>query len=344
MARISQLTELTRVRFLLFVREPEAVFWVFVFPIVLALVLGIAFQSGDVKPSPVGVVRGTLSSAQWDSLRAHTDLDLREFATSELAMSKLRAGAVDLVLDLEDGHRVLHSDPRRTEGELARYRVQQAMVPAGKIHAPLKRVPMTESGSRYIDFLLPGLLGMNLMSTGIWGTGFAIVDMRQKKFLRLLRITPMQRTKFLLAQMLFRMIFLLVEMSVILAFGVFLLGVPMRGDLFSLAVFGLLGGLTFTGIGLLVASRATTTEGVSGLMNFVMMPMWLGSGVFFSYERFPEFLHPLLRLIPLTALNDGLRAIMIEGQSLMTLAPELLVQTAWMVVAYLVALRLFRWQ
>jgi ABC-type multidrug transport system permease subunit len=344
MARPSQLVELTRTRFLLFIREPEAIFWVFVFPIVLAVVLGLAFHSGNVKPSPVGVVRGAIGTAVLDSLSSAGDLDVRTFPTTKAALAKLRVGAIDLVVERVDGELVLRSDPRRTEGELARLRVQGVWSTGGQLSPSARSEPMTQAGSRYIDFLLPGLLGMNLMSTGIWGTGFAIVDMRQKKLLRLLRVTPMRRTRFLLAQMLSRILFLLAEVGVILAFGVFLLGVPMRGDLFSLLALCLFGGVTFSGLGLWVASRATTIEGVSGLMNFVMMPMWLGSGVFFSYERFPEFLHPVLRLIPLTALNDALRAIMIEGQSLWTLTPELLVQAVWMAVAYFAALRMFRWQ
>lgn len=346
----SQLRELTRMRVLLFLREPEAVFWVFVFPIVLALVLGLAFQSQGVEPSPIGVLEGALTTDRLDSLRTVETLDVHLYVDDSVAARKLRAGAVDLLARREGGELTLELDPRRSEAELARLRLEEALARmetagsgAARLRAP-RRKAVTESGARYIDFLLPGLLGMNLMGTGIWGTGFALVDMRQKKLLRLLRATPMARPQFLLAQTLSRFLFLVAEVAVIVLFGVLALGVPFRGDLLSFSVMCVVGAFCFSGLGLWIASRATTIEGVSGLMNFVMIPMWLGSGTFFSYERFPEALHPLLRLLPLTALNDGLRAIMIEGESLLTLAPEVLIQVGWMGLAFLVALRTFRWQ
>jgi ABC-type multidrug transport system permease subunit len=202
---------------------------------------------------------------------------------------------------------------------------------------------VTEHGSRYIDFLIPGLLGMNLMGTGIWGTGFAIVDMRQKKLLKRLLVTPMKRTNFLFAQMLSRFLFLVFEVAVITVFGVWALGVPFRGSFLAFAFVCTLGALCFAGIGLLVASRSQTVEGVSGLMNFVMLPMWLLSGVFFSYENFPAVFHPLIRLLPLTALNDGLRGIMLEGEAATALLVETGVLLVWTVGGFLVSLRVFRW-
>jgi ABC-2 type transport system permease protein len=105
----------------------------------------------------------------------------------------------------------------------------------------------------------------------------------------------------------------------------------------------LLGAIGFAGLGLLAASRVKTIEGVSGMLNLIMMPMWLGSGVFFSYERFPEVTWPLLRALPLTALNDGLRATMIDGASLVEVLPEFWILAAWTVVPFLVALKIFRW-
>lgn len=347
MARFAELRQLTHVRLLLFLREPEAVFWVFIFPVVLALVLGLAFKGRGQDPSAVGVVEGTLPAAWIASLDEAEGVRLVRFADRDEAARKLRAGAVSALLTLrDDGSLQVRFDPTRPEGETARLRVEELVQRAEGRADPVNVLhePVTETGARYIDFLLPGLLGMNLMSTGMWGTGFSLVDWRQKKLLKLFMATPMRRPNFLISQMLSRLLFLVAEVGVICAFGVFALGVPMRGDLFSFSLLCVLGAVCFSGLGLLVASRATTLEGVSGWMNFVMMPMWLLSGVFFSYERYPEFLLPYLRLLPLTALNDALRAVMLEGAGIWDLTSPTLVLVVSTLLTFAVALRIFRWR
>lgn len=347
MPRLEELRQLTYVRLVLFLREPEAVFWVFVFPVVLALVLGLAFKGRGQEPSPVGVVEGSVPSQWVDALVGSENVDLQRFADPEEATRKLRSGAIAALLAQEsDGTLRVRFDPARPEGETARLRIEDAVqrTEGRRDVVSVLREPVTETGARYIDFLLPGLLGMNLMGTGMWGTGFALVDWRQKKLLKLFMATPMRRPNFLLAQMFSRLLFLVAEVGVILAFGIWVLGVPMRGDLGSFMAVCVLGALCFSGIGLLVASRATTLEGVSGIMNFVMMPMWLLSGVFFSYERYPEFLWPLIRLLPLTALNDALRALMLEGTGLWTSREPVLVLAVTTVLAFAIAVRVFRWR
>jgi ABC-type multidrug transport system permease subunit len=237
-------------------------------------------------------------------------------------------------------------DPGRAEAATARVRVQRVLALAENPDAepPLDLEPVTETGSRYVDFLFPGLLGMNLMGTGMWGIGFAIADVRRRKFLKRLLVTPMRRSSFFLSFMLSRLVFLFMEMVVLAGFGRWILGVPFEGSLIAFSIVALLGALTFAGLGILVASRVRTIEGVSGLMNFVMMPMWLASGVFFSYERFPEATHPFIRLLPLTGLNDALRGVMIDGESLFRLWPELALMVGWCVLTFVVALRIFRWE
>lgn len=345
MSRGGQLYQLTRTRLLLFVREPEAMFWVFLFPVVLALVLSFAFKSRGVDTVRVGVVDGEVAEAWAEALDEAEAIDLVRYPGREEAERKLRSGAIAALIE-GDQTVTLRYDPTRPEGETARLRVNDAVQKAaGRVDlVPVVSDVMTERGSRYIDFLIPGLLGMNLMGTGIWGTGFAIVDMRQKKLLKRLMVTPMKRTNFLLAQMLSRFVFLVLEVVVITAFGVWVLGVPFRGSLLLFSLLCALGALCFSGMGLLVASRSQTVEGVSGLMNFVMMPMWLLSGVFFSYENFPEVFHPFIRLLPLTALNDGLRGLMLEGESVLELWPEIAVQTVWSGLTFILALKIFRWR
>lgn len=344
MGEMRQLVELTRGRMRLFWREPEAVFWVFVFPVVLALVLGLAFQGRGEDPSVVGVLGADADLVA--TLGQDPMIEVRAFEDEASAAGRLRSGAIAVLVDARSGAPVLRFDPARQESAAARLRVEDVLQrAAGRADVlEIRTEEVRERGGRYIDFLLPGLLGMNLMGTSIWGTGFGVVDWRQKKLLRLFMVTPMRRSWFLLAQILSRGVFLLAEVVVIGCFGVFVLKVPFRGDPVSFAVVCLAGAACFSGIGLLMASRAQTIEGVSGLMNFVMMPMWLASGVFFSYERFPEFLIPAIRLLPLTALNDALRLNMLEGAGVFALGPELLVQAAWAALAFTVALKIFRWR
>jgi ABC-2 type transport system permease protein len=341
---VQELRQLTWIRILQFVREPEALFWVFLFPVILALVLGIAFKSRGIESVAVGVVNTTLDPRWVEALRAAEAVQVVAFTDAETAERKLRAGAIAALVAGSDPLTVRY-DPTRPEAETARLRVEDVVQRAAGRTDPLvvRTDAVTETGSRYIDFLIPGLLGMNLMGTGIWGTGFAIVEMRQKKLLKLFRVTPMRRPSFLLAQILSRFAFLVAEVALIVVFGMVVLGVPFRGSVATFAFFCGVGAMCFSGLGLLIGSRAQTTEGVSGLMNFAMMPMWLLSGVFFSYEKFPAILHPFIRMLPLTALNDSLRNLMLEGQGLASLLPELGVQIVWTVLSFVLALRIFRW-
>jgi ABC-2 type transport system permease protein len=345
MSSFGELRQLTWTRVILFLREPEAIFWVVLFPVVLALVLSIAFKDRAVGPARIGVVEGSISSTSLATLQSAEGIEVVVFQDREAAERKLRSGAL-AALALAGQPLTVRYDPSRAEAELARLRVEDAIRHGTSGEAPVEIATerVTEHGSRYIDFLIPGLLGMNLMGTGIWGTGFAIVDWRQKKLLKRFLVTPMRRTSFLFAQILSRFVFLVLEVTVIALFGVLILGVPFRGSLATFTFVSVLGALCFSGMGLLVASRSQTVEGVSGLMNFVMMPMWLFSGVFFSYENFPRLLLPFIRLLPLTALNDALRALMLEGDRMQAMLPEVGVLLVWTVVGFLVALRVFRWQ
>jgi ABC-2 type transport system permease protein len=337
--RWAELRELTRHRTLSFVRQPEAVFWVFAFPIVLAGVLGFAFQGGEPEPSVVGVL--ALPPAAWIArLEADDRVEVRRFATREEAERELRGGRLDALVLSADPPEV-RLDPVRPESELARLR---ALVALGAVSGDdLAVEEVTERGSRYVDFLFPGLLGMSLMGTGLWSIGFAVADMRQRKVLKRLLVTPMRRSSFLASFLLSRLAFLVAELSVIVSFGIWILGVPFRGPLITFSILCLAGALCFAAVGLLAATRVKTIEGISGVLNLVMIPMWLGSGIFFSYERFPEAVQPVLRALPLTALIDALRATMIDGTSVSQALPELAILIAWTVVPFTLALRLFRW-
>ncbi len=329
-------------------REPEVVFWVFVFPLLLALGLGIAFRNKPGDASSVAIVAGAgaqqaetllLRSPRHDSFK----IDVRD---AETARKGFRLGKYDLVIEPDgSGGLRYRYDPARPESVLARAEVNDALqTAAGRQDIVATTVATSsEPGSRYIDFLIPGLLGMNLMNSGMWGIGFALVDMRQRKLLKRFVGTPMRRSDFLLALMSSRLVLMIIEIGLLLTLGVIVFHMKILGSLFAILLLGSLGALCFGGVGLLTASRAQKIESVSGLMNLVMMPMWIFSGVFFSYERFPAAIQPLIKVLPLTALNDALRASILEGTPLIHQWPRLLVLSLWGAISFLLALRWFRW-
>ena len=338
------LLELTRARIHELTREPEAVFWVFVFPIVLAAVLGLAFRSKPPEPVPVGVVAGTHAEARLAALAGGPDLKPTILSESEAPLALAR-GRVVLVVSGGDVPSYAY-DPTQPESRTARLAVDAALQrAAGRADAfTPARAEVTQAGARYVDFLVPGLLGMNLMGTGMWGIAFSLVVARNGNLLKRLIAAPARKSHLLGAQLISRLIFLIPEAGALLLFGYFALGVPMRGSVLLLIGISLLGALAFSGLGLLTAARPRTIEGVSGVMNLVMVPMWVFSGIFFSTERFPAGLQPLVQALPLTALNNALRGVMLEGTGLVPLLPELALLAAWGGVSFIVALKIFRWQ
>lgn len=340
----SPLFELTLARLRELVREPEALFWTFVFPVLLAALLGLAFRSRPPDAMPVAVVEGPLAAARVRALGASAEL-LPRVLPEAAARQALVRGRVVLVVSADEPPAYVF-DPTRPESLPARLSVDAALQrAAGRGDAFGPRVTaLTEPGSRYVDFLVPGLLGLNLLSTGLWGIGFSLVTARSGHLLKRLVAAPVRRRDLLAAQLLSRLVFLVPEAGLLLAVAHFALGVPLRGSLLVLALVTVLGALTFAGLGLLTAARPRTIEGVSGIMNLVMVPMWIFSGIFFSTERFPAALQPFVRALPLTALNDALRAVMLDGSGLFALWPELALLSAWGAACFVAALKLFRWQ
>jgi ABC-2 type transport system permease protein len=349
----SSLTQLTLVRFREFTRQPEAVFWTFVFPILLAVGLGLAFRSRAPDKVKIGIVSPAIGIASAPtipqpvvSLRKDSSLSAELFSDSAAARA-LRTGRVSLVVVAQgDGQVRYIYDSTRSESRTAKLLVDRAIQAGAGRTDPVRvtETKITDKGSRYIDFVIPGLLGMNLMGSGIWGIGFAIVDQRGKRLLKRFMATPMSRAEYLLSFLLSRLFFLILEVVTLLGFGALVFGVPLRGSLPQLGVICLLSALSFSALGLLIASRAKTVEGVSGLMNFVMMPMWIFSGVFFSSSNFPGVVQPIIKILPLTAVNDALRANMLEGTQITALGIEMAVIMGWLVISFVLALKLFRWR
>ncbi|MFN0149425.1 MAG: ABC transporter permease [bacterium] len=340
----SPLFELTRARIREFLREPEAVFWVFAFPVLMTLALGVAFRNQRPQDVVVGVLRGDGAAPILATLTAEPGVKASEVAPED-AERVLRTGDVS-VLVVPGDPPAYRFDPARPESRLARLAVDGALQrAAGRADALTAREEIVAApGSRYIDWLVPGLLGMNIMGTGLWSIGFAVVTARTRKLLKRLVATPMPRSSYLLSHLLARLVFLALEVGAILVFARIVFGVRSAGSVWAVGVLCLLGALAFSGLGLLVASRARTIEAVSGLMNVVMLPMWLLSGVFFASSHFPDVAQPFIRALPLTALNDALRGVMLEGRPIAGVARETATLAAWGLASFAAALKLFQWR
>jgi ABC-type multidrug transport system permease subunit len=344
--RDSALWHLTRMRIVGFLREPEAVFWVFAFPVVMALALGVAFRNQGPQKSKVGVEPGAHAAATVAAISASADLEAVTLAAGE-GRNALRRGRIAVLIEPSDAGASpsIAYDPTRPETRFAFVATRDALErAAGRVDRLTPRVDTeTRPGSRYIDFLIPGLLGLNLLGTGFWGVGFPIATMRQQKLLKRLVATPMRRGDFLLSLMLARLVWLVLEAAAVLGFGMIAFGIAVRGSWLALIVVTLAGTFAFSALGLFVVSRARTIEAVSGLMNFAMVPMWLLSGSFFSADRFPAFMQPFVQALPLTVVNNALRAIMNDGAGMAAMTTPILILVAWTVISFGLALKLFRW-
>ena len=339
--------ELASTRTKEFLREKEAMFWVFGFPLILALALGFAFREKPPDRVPVAIVAGPNAQQRLAALQKSSTL-LPRVMNEQEARDALRRGKVSLLIAESAGSDVVvyRLDATRPDALSARQAADDALqTAAGRRDVVASREERVhEQGARYIDFLIPGLLGLNLMGTGMWSMGFTIANARMKKLLKRLVATPMRKTDYLMAMFLSRLLWLILEISVLVAFGWIVFGVRVNGSILVLILLCIVGGYAFSGIGLLTASRAKTIEAVSGLMNLIMMPMWLCSGVFFSYERFPDSVKPFIRILPLTLLNDALRAVINDAAGLSQIAFQLGILTVWGLVTFVIGLKVFRWQ
>ncbi len=336
------LFQLTLLRFREFIREPEAIFWNLAFPILLTAGLGIAFR--EQPPEVFRVAAVTPQLAQ--SLKQDKELAVEQLA-SDSALTALRTGKVVLIAESgANGAVTFRYDDTNPVARNARLVADRALqVAAGRANpVTVADTIHREPGSRYIDFLVPGMIGMGLLNSGMWGLVFSIVDTRRRKLLKRIVATPMPRHYYLLSFLCWRFILLPLEVGIPLGFGVLFFGVPLRGSLIELLLLCILGAFTFGAMGLLVASRAQTIEGASGIMNLVQLPMWIVSGVFFSADRFPAFAQPIIKVLPLTAVNDALRANMLQGESLAGAMPQVASLGVCLIVCFTAALKLFRWR
>jgi ABC-2 type transport system permease protein len=343
MTKYHPFNELLKARMREFMREPETIFWVYAFPVLLVIGLGIAFRNRPVERVFVDIEQHAAAESTAKILEKYPEYVVAIRSNSE-CMDRLRLGKSALVVIPGKSVAFLF-DPTRPESVLARRQVDDALERAAGRLDLLQTVDrhVTEPGSRYIDFLIPGLLGMNLLAGSMWGIGYVIVDMRVRKLLKRYLATPMKKSHFLWSALGGRMAFMIPEMVVILGAGVVLFKFPIRGNILSIFILSFFGVASFAGLGMLVACRAQKLETVSGLMNLIMMPMWLLSGVFFSPERFPDIAQPFIQALPLTQFNIALRAVILEGAPLSAQWWRLAIIAAWGGISYVGTLRWFRW-
>jgi ABC-2 type transport system permease protein len=317
-------------------------------------VLSFAFREKPPDRIPIGVMEGPAAAATFQALERSPVLLPRRYAARE-GREALRTGRISLLVEPRAqstaGNRTappvtFHFDETRPDSRIARLEADDALQRAAgrRDVLPVGSVVVREPGARYIDFLIPGLLGMNLMGSGVWSLAFSITSARSRRILKRLVATPMRKSDYLLSQILARLFFLIPEVAVLVVVGWLAFDVAVRGSLLLFVLICFVGAISFCGLGLLTASRVKTIEGASGLANLVLLPMWVLSGVFFSSERFPDAFQPVIQALPLTALNDALRAVMNEGRGFATVAPELLNLGAWGIASFLVALWIFRWK
>jgi len=336
--------QVARTAFVEFWRSPAAVFWTYGFPLMMAVVLGFAFQPGTPPPVPVAIVDVPGTSALYATIQSADRLSV-ELLPPDVADQALARGRVALLIKFDEDGPVLRSDPTRPEAELARLLVERALHDAREGGIETIRAEVEDRpGSRYIDFLIPGLIGLNLLGAGMWGVGFNLVQMRVQNLLRRLFVTPMRRSEFLAGYLLGRSILVIPEAIAIMLFGVFLWDVPFRGSFLAAFLVIVIGGWTFTGIGCLCASRARTIETIGGLMNAVQLPMWILGGTFFANEALEGPVRWIAECMPLTHVNRMLREVMLESGTLLDVWLPLTALLAAGLVAFGLAMRLFRWQ
>jgi ABC-2 type transport system permease protein len=338
------LVELTLARLREFVREPEALFWTFLFPIIMSIAMAVAFPASGGQTVRIGVSPGSETAALRQVLAGDKDIVVREIPVDD-QLRALRDGEVHLIVAVGSPP-IYRFDPMREESQLARLVVDEALKRAAGRTEPwqAKEDVIEIPGSRYVDWLIPGIISLGIMNNSLWSIGFMTVQARLRKLLKRLAASPMRRQDFLMAPVIARLAFLGPEVAVPLLFGWMAFSMPIRGGTVGISLVAISGALMFGSIGLLMGSRARTFEAASGLMNLMSVPMWVLSGVFFSASNFPDSVQPFVQALPLTALVDAMRRVVLEGATLSSLWRELAVMATWTIVPFGVALKIFKWR
>jgi len=261
------------------------------------------------------------------------------------AMILLKRGSVNVLLGGTGSKIDYHFDPMNADAELTYLKLSNIIGKEEVIQTEnLAEIrPLTITGTRYIDFLVPGLISLGVMMSCMWGISYGIIEKRSKKLLRRLVATPMKKSHFLIALISVRITMNFIESLVLLLFALFAFKMTIQGDITSLVILFLAGNFAFAGIAVLVSSHTSNTEVGNGLINFVVFPLMILSGIFFSYQNFPEWTLPVIKNLPLTMLTDGMRSIYNEGAGLKEVAKPAFILTLTGIAFFMAGLKIFKW-
>jgi ABC-2 type transport system permease protein len=370
MLKFNQLWFLTRAMFMELIREPAVLFWGILFPILMSLGLGIAFTQKADTERKVGFISDSVQQEQMSTyLGAYGKItesnkdtafpysltipdnqlgnSIFHFKKLEMARATLmlKRGEINLILIDKNGKPEYHFDPLNPDAQLSYLKLSRVYGHTGQNPAINEAVvkPLTLTGTRYIDFLVPGLIALGIMMACMWGLSYSIIDKRSKKLLRRMLATPMRRSHFLISLMSVRAIMNLIEALLLYIFVYFAFDIRISGSLTAAALLFVAGNTAFAGISVLLSSRTSNTEIGNGMINAVVLPMMVMSGIFFSYHNFPDWSIPFIQNLPLTMLADGFRSVFTEGAGIQEVLMPVTILSTIGVVLFGVGLKIFKW-
>ena len=363
---MNQLLQLTSIHFKEFFRQPGIIFWAVFFPVLMAWGLGIAFTQKEAPTQKVAFISNDdgfeSSSSKWNQLISSgvaLDANIYEITTGspelgymkfqlhktsdEEAIQMIKKGVAELIINVENEDLQFHFDPLNPEAQLSYLQIQSAMNDSQKNAASESIVALDQKGTRYIDFLVPGLLCMSVMMSCMWGISYGMIDKRSKKLLRRMVATPMSKTYFLTAQFIARLALSTLEAGILLLFSYFYFDISISGSVPAFLLVFLTGNIAFTGIAIFASSRTSDTRVGNGLVNLVVMPMMILSGIFFSYQNFPEWAIVVIEKLPLTLMADNIRSVFIESSGLSDVLIPSLGLTLMGAILFTIGLRIYKW-
>lgn len=372
----NQLWQLIATHFREISREPGVLFWGIIFPILMSLGLGVAFTKKADVTRKVAIVKSIDETIQQEESNGFTDFlikygtkrDTEERDTYfwkitmpddklgnsiflfydlswEEATLQLKRGGINVVMLEKEGKIEYHFDPVNSDAQLTYLKLTSIIETPELLNSEVNQSvkPLSVTGTRYIDFLVPGLMGMGVMMSTLWGLSYGIIDKRSKKLLRRVVATPMRKDFFLVALITVRICMNVVESILLLLFAMLAFHLKIQGSIPALIAIFLAGNISFAGISVLVSSHTSNTEVGNGLINAIVMPMMVLSGIFFSYQNFPGWSIPVIQKLPLTMLTDGMRSIINEGAGFPEIYLPILVLITIGVVFFTAGLKMFKW-